>query len=255
MIPYLGCHAARGMLEAFHDAELPVDEQVVLDAHLRWCDTCRARVDDLRLIGAALRVGPAASTVAAADEAALASLQSGVLARIQVERAESMAARWREMWVDARFVWPVVGATLALLLCVSAIAAVYSVIRAEHPGSLAAVMSGRSALPAPRPLPPPPTPAIAPEGEAVFLLSAAVVNGGGQVATYELLQSAREPAAEVSALVNALEDTRFMPPPARPGHPMSVVWLVAHTTVRPSPEPAGRPLSDEGRPAPRPARS
>ena len=159
------------------------------------------------------------------------------------------------MWVDTRLLWPILGATLALLLCLAAIAGVSGAVRAERPDSLAALVSGRSSLPAPRPLPVRPQPPIAPEGEAVFLLSAAVVNGGGQVATYELLQSAREPTAEVSALVNALEDTRFMPPPARPGHPMSVVWLVAHTTVRPSPEPAERPLSDEGRPAPRPARS
>jgi len=252
MIPYLGCDAARGLLEAFHDAELSVDEQVALDAHLRWCETCQARVDDLRLIGAALRLGPAASSAGAADQAALSALQAGVLARIQAERTTSMAVRWREMWIDTRFVWPMVGATLALVLCVSAIAGVFSVIRAEHPQSLAALVSGRAPLPAPRPLPPPPAPIVAPEGEAVFLLSAAVVNGGGRVATYELLQSASEPSAEVSALVDALRDRRFRPPTTGGD---AVVWLVARTTVRGSIEPAERPLSDEARPAARPARS
>lgn len=251
MIPYLGCHAARTMLEAFLDAELPVDEQVALDAHLRWCDTCRARVDDLRLIGRALRAGSARPIAIEADEAALAGVQGRVLARIEAERTESLAARWRELWVDNRFLWPAFGATLALVLCVATVAAVTGVLRAEHPESLAALIAGRSALPAPRPLPPPPVPAIAPEGEAVFLLSAAVGSGGGRVATYELLQ-AQEPAAEIHALADALRDTRFAP---KMPHGDMVVWLVARTTVRGSPEPAARPLSDEARPAPRPARS
>ncbi|MBI2186179.1 MAG: zf-HC2 domain-containing protein [Acidobacteria bacterium] len=254
MIPYLGCHAAREMLESFVDAELPVDAQVALDAHLRWCETCRARVDDLRLIGAALRVGPSS---AVADEAAFAGVQACVLARIHAERGASFAVRWRGLWEDTRLLWPMLGATVGFVLCLAAIAGVFGAVRAEHPDSLAALISGRSPLPAPRPFPVPPQPPIAPEGEAVFLLSAAVVNGGGTVATYELLQSAREPSAEVSALADALQDTRFVPVPARDGRPMSVVWLVAHTTVRPSPDTAGRPLSGEVRPAPvrRPARS
>jgi anti-sigma factor RsiW len=61
MIPYLGCQGARDMLEPFVDGELPVSEQVALEAHLRWCDTCRARVEDIRLIGSALRLGSDAS--------------------------------------------------------------------------------------------------------------------------------------------------------------------------------------------------
>jgi hypothetical protein len=252
MIPYLGCHTARAMLEAFHDAELAVDEQVALDAHLRWCDTCRARVDDLRVIGQVLRAGSARAVAAAADEAELAGVQGRVLVRIEVEHMESLAVRWREMWVDNRLLWPALGATLALLLCLTAVAAVNGVMRAEHPGSLAALIAGRSALPAPHPLPPQPLPAVAPEGEAVFLLSAAVVNGGGRVATYELLQSEREPAEEVRALADALRDARFAPKTPRGD---VVVWLVARTTVRGSAEPADRPLSDGARPAPRPARS
>lgn len=254
MIPYLGCDAARAMLEAFVDAELPVDDQVALDAHLRWCDTCRARLDDLRLIGATLRMERAPLMMTAADGAALAAVQSEVLARVGAERSESLAVRWREMWVDTRLLWPALGATLALVLCVWAIAGMNGLARAEHPDSLAALISGRSPLPAPRPLPPPPPLVVAPEGEAVFLLSAAVVNGGARVATYELLQSAREPAAEMSALVDALGDRRFAPP-TPVGETMRVVWLLARTTVRGSAEPAEKPVSDVARPAPRPASS
>jgi len=256
MTAYLGCHTARGMLEAFVDAELSVDEQVGVDAHLRWCDTCRARVEDLRLIGSALRVGPAGAPITASDAAALAAIQSGVLARIDAERDQSLAAQCREMCADTRLLWPALGGTLALLLCLLAIAGAYGAVRSERPDSLAALISGRASLPAPRPLPPAPPPLVAPEGEAVFLLSA-VVSGGGRVATYELLQSAREPAVEVSALVDALRDSRFAPfAPARAGEGdvVRVVWLLARTTVKGSIEAADKPLSGD-RPAPRPARS
>jgi hypothetical protein len=268
MIPYLGCQAARGMLEAFVDGELPIDDQVPLDAHLRWCDTCRARVEDLRLIGAALRLGPAASTITAADVAALAAVQSGVLARISAERTQSFAVRCREICSDTRFLWPALGATLALVLCVQAVTAVSDIVRAEHPDSLAGLIAGLAGvelerpalhldadLPTPRPLPPPPVASLAPEGEAVFLLSS-VVTGGGRVATYELLRSAREPAVEVGALVDALEDARLAPAQATQGAVVQVVWLLARTTVRGSAEPGDRPLSAPlVRPAPRPARS
>lgn len=253
MIPYLGCGAARAMLEAFVDGELAVDEQVALDAHLRWCDTCRARIDDLRLIGAALRIGPSPLAMAAADDAALASVHAQVLARIDAERRQSLGVRWREMCADTRLLWPALGATLALVLCVAAIAGVYGTVQAEHPRSLAALVSGRSVLPAPRALPPPPPPVVAPEGEAVFLISAAVASGGARVATYELLRSAREPADEASALVDALRDMRLAPPTATGGD--ATVWLLARTTVRASAEPAARPLSAAARPARRPARS
>ena len=57
MIPYLGCDAAREMLEAFVDGELAMADQVAVESHLRWCRTCGARVEDLRVIGASLRIG------------------------------------------------------------------------------------------------------------------------------------------------------------------------------------------------------
>ena len=70
MIRYLGCDAAREMLQPFVDRELPMAEQVELEAHLRWCETCAARVEDLRLIGAALRVGAAVPPVHPEDAGA-----------------------------------------------------------------------------------------------------------------------------------------------------------------------------------------
>lgn len=268
MIRYLCCATARGMLEAFVDAELSVADQVALEAHLRWCDTCRARVDDLHLIGAALRLGSAATAIPQ-DAAALAAMESGVLARIDAERDQSLGVRCREAFADARLLWPALGATLALVLGLYGVTAAYRVVRAEHPHSMAALISelataGSGGKPldlesrrlAERTLPVQPVANPVPEGEAVFLLSA-VVTREGRVATYELLKSAREPSDEVIALVAALNYSRFAPAQDAQGT-VNVVWLLAHTTVKGSAAPAnlGKPLSDGlERPVHRPARS
>lgn len=257
MIAYLGCDAARGMLEPFVDAELAVAEQVALEAHLRWCDTCRARVEDLQLIGAALRVGSAASTMVPQDAAALEAMESEVLARIDAERDQSLGVRCREL-LTMRFLWPALGASLALVMCVCGVTAVYGIVRAERPDSMAALLSTRldPRLPAPHALPVRPVISSIPEGEAVFLLSA-VVTSEGRIATYELLRSAREPSDEVSALVDALKYSRFAPAQTAHGA-VNVVWLLAHTTVKApvAPDQLEKSLNDGlARPVLRPARS
>ena len=48
----LTCAAARRRLDAFHDGELPVAEQIAVGAHLEWCGDCAARSADLRFVGA-----------------------------------------------------------------------------------------------------------------------------------------------------------------------------------------------------------
>ena len=55
--PYIGCDYAQDRLESFVDGELPVDEQVAVESHVRWCRTCTARIEDLNLIGASVRAG------------------------------------------------------------------------------------------------------------------------------------------------------------------------------------------------------
>src|SRR3989442_1423348 len=164
MIPYLGCPAAREMLQAFVDDELPMTEQVALESHLRWCDTCSAHVEDLRLIGDSIRDRSAGVSVD--DARKLAAIQAGVLSRIS-------------------------------------------------------------------------------EDEAVYAL-AAVVTQEGRVANYELLVSERDGARlretaahvdEVSAMLDAVSQSRFEPAQAAGGAPVAVnmVWLLARTTVKGSP--------------------
>src|SRR5918996_370382 len=132
MIRCLGCDAAREMLQPFVDLELAMEEQVELEGHLRWCDVCTARVEDLRLIGAALRVSAAAPPVHPEDASAMASIQSEVLTRIRAERDESFPVRFREAVADMHFFWAI-GATVALVACVLAVTSVNRILRAELP--------------------------------------------------------------------------------------------------------------------------
>ena len=260
MIPYLGCEAAREMLQPFVDLELPMTEQVVLESHLRWCDTCAARIEDMRMIGAALRLGSAAPSVHAEDAGALAAIQSEVLTRIRAEHDQSLPVRFRELFADMRFLWQALGATAALVVCVCAVTTVNRVARAELPDSMADVIS-RLANPgsdrhplqldaqmlAPRPLNQGSALDSIPGEEAVFAL-AAVVTREGRMGNFELLQSsvresgmgrgAADESDQISALLDALKHSRFTPAQTPDGVvAVNVVWLLARTTVKASIKP------------------
>lgn len=292
MIPYLGCESAREMLERLVDAELSMADQVVLESHLRWCRTCAARVEDMRLIGASIRLGSPAQAANVDDTRALAVSQSEVLTRIRAERAQSFPVRFHEVFEDMRFLWPALGATVALVACLFAAMTVHRASRAGDPESMAnmietlakaaadrqtlvAPLSSLSSyypvqldalMLAPRTLNESPALDSLPEEEAVFAVDA-VVTREGRVANYALLQSERagvlrgETAArtdEVDALLDAVKRSRFEPAQAAGGGAVTVrvVWVLARTTVKAQAEDVLKPLNDGlMRPAPRPARS
>lgn len=281
MIRYLGCQDARELLEALVDGELPVSEQVAVEAHLRWCDTCRARVEDLRLIGSAVRLGSAASVIDNTAVAAIAASYDEVVTRIRAERDQSFAVLWREWFADMRYLWPAIGATVAVIICVCASTLVNQSVRAERPDSLAALISIRanpgsdqnplhlgSGMLAPRTLEVGPAFVLIGDEEAVYAV-AAVVTREGRVSNYELLQSVRDPLAgregasqiaEESAVLDAVKHSRFEPAQTVDGVvAVNMVWLLARTTVKASakveePE-AGPVTAARERPVPRPARS
>ena len=275
MIPYLDCRAAQDLLEAFVDDELAVHDQVALESHLRWCGVCAARVEDMQVIGASLRVTSCA--LRAVDEAddCLTSVQSEVLTSIKTEREQAAWVQLRDMCSDMRFFWPAVGASLALLACLCVAAAVVSVTSDENPDSLAGMiqvlanpgsdqnpmrLDGAMAAP-PRALDGSGLESV-PGDEAVFALSA-VVTREGRVANYEVLFSERasvrrhDTAVEtddVSSVVNAVKQSRFAPAQGVDGMPVAVnmVWLLARTTVKASAVAAIDPPAVRVPPAPRP---
>jgi hypothetical protein len=264
MIPYLGCEHARELLDAFVDGELVMADQVALESHLRWCRACAARVEDMRLIGASIRV--AVPSLAPDDTRDLAVIQSGVLTRIRAEREQSFAVRVRSMFDDMRLLWPAVGATAALVACLFASLSVLQAATAENPESLAAMIERLDRPSAP--MLPPANPgsdqnpmrldgrvsfpralnSVAafdsmPEDEVAIAVSA-VVTREGRIGSYGVLQSevptsgsrrgeARD-AREVSALLDTMKRSRFAPAEAAGGTKVAVnmVWLLVRTTAR-----------------------
>lgn len=248
MTPYLGCVEAREMLQPCVDRELRVAEQIRLESHLRWCDSCAARVEDLRTIGGAVRLGAAVPGRHVEDPRALAVLQSEVLTRIRAEREQSLAVRWRGLFADTRFLWPAIGASAAVAICLFGVVNVNRVARAVHPYSMAEKISSLAnpgsdrnplqldaSMLAPRPLDHGGALDLLPAEEAVFAL-AAVVTREGRIANFELLGP--DESAHVEALLEAVKQSRFTPARTSGGAvAVNMVWLLTRTTVKASIDP------------------
>ena len=261
MTQYVGCDQARTLLEGLIDGELSMVDQLAVESHLRWCDTCALRVADMRVIGAALRSESVARPLGEADNSTLSVLTEGVFVRVRAERAQSFPARVREMFSDRRLLWPALGATAAVFLCVTAAFSVLHMSISHEPESLAAMIS---ALASPgselRPLRPADNgitiPRLSqyeaqraggtlermPEEDAIYTIRT-TVGRDGSVASYELLLSDDAPssdraavaraAAQELAVLNAVRHTRFMPAQTPLGQAVAVdmVWVIAKTTA------------------------
>ena len=83
----LNCAAVRGRLNAFHDDELSIEDQIAIGGHLDWCDRCAAEFAELRLVRSALRAG--VRRAALSREEAV-SFQAAVVNRIRAEWTASV---------------------------------------------------------------------------------------------------------------------------------------------------------------------
>jgi len=153
MIRYVGCDYARPRLDAFADGELPMGDQVLVETHLRWCQTCTARLEDAQTIGDALRLTARAHAhqdgLTPPDDTdgmpeglsrSLAAMQGEVLARANTEYEQSFSARIEELFSDMRLWWPALGATVAVALSVGLASNVWKATSTEQPTSLAAMI-------------------------------------------------------------------------------------------------------------------
>jgi hypothetical protein len=269
--PYLDCPNARTKLTAFVDGELPMSDQVVLEAHLRWCVTCATRLSDSRLIGSAIRLG--SSSVEHEDENALAAMRSSVLTRVKSERQGSLAQRLRDAFDDRRLLWPALGGTVALVIGVTLAMGVLRLTAEEQPESLAAMIGAMSDPGSERnPLNPATAPSFgrpvelgkrfenrssagvsiprvlddaalfaSPASAESEVTVAAVVNREGRIANYAVLRSSqRQPGAGTLAEDDAVQDavrlSRFEPAQTPTGEAVAVnlIWVIVHQTVKPA---------------------
>src|SRR5262245_42383407 len=262
MIPYVGCEYAREHLDAFVDGELPVAEQVAVESHLRWCRPCAARVEDLRLIGDSILVGSPAHPLADDETRAMSDVHASLLMRVRTEQALSLGARVRDMVTDMRLFWPALGASMAVLVCLSVAYGVLQIASHERPESLATMIdslsnpgternplrpgntarydelfgvyidsnrSGGISMPRVLPIDDGAVFESIPDREAMFAV-AAVVTRDGRLTNYELLSSERTGAKRVNAthakdeaaVLDVVRQSRFAPAQTSLGRTVAV---------------------------------
>jgi hypothetical protein len=244
----LTCKIARQLLEAYHDEELSVGEQIAVGVHLGCCESCARAFEELRQIHRELRGAAQARFALSLDEAAV--LESSIVKRAEVEATVAFRTRVRELFDDMHLVYAALSAAVATLVFATIMFGTLRLATTGHPGSLGAIVNllsspgsnenpvsiyGRVQLP--RVLDVAATRTAA-EDDAVFAF-ASVVTREGRISGLELLHARGGKwvgeAGRIEGVMDAVSQVRFEPA-VSDGTPVAVnmVWLVANTTVRPS---------------------
>jgi hypothetical protein len=242
-----GCAAARRRLQAYHDGELPVGDQIAVAAHVDRCRACAETLAELRTLTSAMRSVGGMRHGLTREQAA--AFQSAVVSRAKAERDASFVARVRGMFDDLHLVYAGFGAAMATTVCLIIMVSMMRFATSERPDSLAAMVAflatpGSSAD------------AIVidaasharwtarfqaanetAEQDAVFAL-AAVVTREGRIADLERLRArshknASDDAKLIEGLLDAVSRARLEGAPVD-GVPSasSILGLVTRTTVR-----------------------
>jgi len=240
------CSDVRDRLEALHDGELPIDEQIALHRHLEDCIACGLIAGEWERIGESLRL--MAEDRARTERHEVRRLAFNVIERLRVEAQYSATARFKAMFQDMHLVWAGLGATFATLVCMAGSAGVLHAASQERPDSLAGVIAvlanpGSNANPlrldaemlAPRVRPD--SGFEMSEGDAVLAL-AAVLTREGRLKNIEVLAAEQATKLKVRpevvlAMLEQASRAQFEPAQARGGHTVAVnmVWLLTSTTV------------------------
>jgi hypothetical protein len=245
MMRVLQCDQVREELTAYHDGELVIETQVLIQSHLQECVACRLEAASLAELGDALRVMATSVPGRAARDTGL--ITGAVLERIRVERQYSWAAQAREWFQDMHLVWAGLGASAALLFCVFASAGVLHAASQERPDSLAGIISTiasgssesmRLADTAYE------NHALLDTTEALDsdLMLSAFVTRDGRIQNVELLEEqARALHVQpemVLAMIEAASRARFSTSQIGAAFPggVNVVWFVTSTTVKGLPD-------------------
>jgi putative zinc finger protein len=240
------CRRTRRVLEAFHDGELPVEQQVAVQTHLAQCTPCTTERARLAGIGATLREGMSDPML---DDAQTVGRR--VLVTLPVVRELSWRRQVALLFDDMHLVWAGMGASAATLVCVAAALGLMRLTLREQPASMKAMIVAMADPGSNRnPLAPDgrllmPTASLAGmidppmlDREDALVAFAAVVTREGTIRNLELLlqDAGQVPvgARAIGALFDAVSQTRFEPARALTGAPVAVnmVWLVAQTRVR-----------------------
>jgi len=239
------CAAVQRRLQAFHDRELQVADLIAIEGHLHDCPPCARDLNELHSVGNALRL---AAAPAPPDD--WTGVRSGVISRMRAEAHESWTARVRRAFDDLHLVWIGLASTAATCLCAGAVLSMLHFASPERQDSLAAVIAVMAA-PSGSDLNPArldgriQAPSVPENGIVYATLERSVMDGDlvvplsaivtreGRVSGLERLNKSQD-GREVTTIVEALSRGRLEPAQFG-GSPVAVnlVWLVAHTTVKP----------------------
>lgn len=253
----LSCAAAGRRLQAYHDDELAVGQQIEVDAHLERCGDCRSVLEELQLVRFMVREA-APGRIALTNEER-AGFHASVVNRVGAENTLSLSVRVRAMFEDMHFVYAGLGAAAATVSCITIMLSMMNFAALTSPGfnQNPVVVDARMLMPR-----------VLDQGfdattgttdtknddDAAFTLSA-VVTREGRLVNLELhAENGQAPAAgssearAVQSMLGAMSHARFEPARVA-GLPIAVnmVWLVTHTTVRGTKIPMDLPVVQSGK--------
>lgn len=245
------CASVNRVLEAYHDGELPIQEQIAVASHVSECALCASQAKSLRMVRDALRATadttPDEQATPARVEAHLNGMAAAVISRVKAERQQSLPVRVARAFEDMHLVWAALAATTATATCAAVVAGVLYFAPKERDDSLAGLMAALAAPGSDRNpmmldnrviLPRfesdanvPMVPATTADSDESFAISG-VLTQEGRVAFPSLLSSSYGSAADRSVM-DAMANARFEPA-TRGGAPVAVnlVYVFERTTVK-----------------------
>lgn len=135
----LSCASTRRRLQAFHDEELSIGDQIAVSAHVEWCPRCARALEEIREVSHALQAClPGRITLSNEDAAVFTGT---VVNRLKAEDAASLLSRVQVMFSDMRLGYAGLGAIAATIVCVAVALAVIAFAPPERPDSLRAMMT------------------------------------------------------------------------------------------------------------------
>jgi anti-sigma factor RsiW len=264
----LTCAATRRRLQAFHDRELAVTDQIAVGAHLEWCDQCAAALNELKMVRDALHAFIPRHTMLSNEEAA--GFSAAVVSRLKAENDRSLLVRIRSAFDDMHFVYAGLGSAVATVVCLVIMLSMMRFATNQSPDSLAAIVS-MLATPLECEFGNDPVDASicrerwverfqraneAAAQDAVFTLEA-VVTDQGRLANLAVMHAGGRQAAVgqaklIEGLLDAVTRSRLETgqTPPTPSSVSNMLWLVERQTVRASkPAPLDVPLPPKKRAA------
>jgi hypothetical protein len=242
------CSPFAHQLEAYHDSELEIDEQIAVESHVAGCAACSATLGELRQLRG--RLHEELDQRFPLAEQALGRLTQSVVSRVKAERNESLFMRVTRMFEDLHLVWAGLAGSTATATCVAVVAAVLQFAPPERSDSLAVLLSEpgtnrnpvrvdyRTALPrvdeqnVMRAILVDSAEAPASALSQTFTVTG-VVTQEGRLSRASLVESGGYEGGEARRLMDAVSEARFQPA-QRGGAPVAVnlIWLLERTTVR-----------------------